>query len=92
MNKKFLLLTISADMSKRKTISSKNNFINFATSILMIIDKYLIIFEHLSSIIKITLYIRFSRLLNDKSIIKFGKQNFYDISNTDKEFSFLLNL
>ena len=76
-------------MSKRKTIYSKNNFINFATSILMIIDKYLIIFIHLSTIIRIALYRTSSRLLNDKSIIKFIKFFFHDTSSTDKEFNFL---
>ena len=73
MNKEFLLLTISADMSKRKTISLKNIFVNFATLILMIIDRYLIIFMHLSIITRIASYTISSRLLDDKSIMKFIK-------------------
>ena len=88
MNKKFLLLTISADISKRKTIFLKNSFVSFAASILIIIDKYLIIFVHLSTMTKIVLYITFSRLLDDKSIIKFIKIFFYDISGTNKELDF----
>ena len=89
MNKKFLSLIISADILKRKTIFSKNSFINFATSILIIINKYLIIFVHLSIIIRIALYITFSRLLDDKLIIKFIKISFQNTLSTDKEFSFL---
>ena len=89
MNKKFLLLTISVDMSKRKTISLKNKFINFATSILMIIDKYLIIVVHLSTIMKIASYTTSSRLLDNESIIKFIKNFLHDTSDTGKEFNFL---
>ena len=72
-------------MSKHKTIFSKNNFVNFATSILMIIDNYLIIFVHLSTITKITLYMMLSRFLSDKSIIEFIKKVFYDTSGINKE-------
>ena len=60
-------------MSKHKIIFSKNNFVSFAASILMIIDRYLIIFMHLSIITKIALYIILSRLFDDKSIMKFIK-------------------
>ena len=88
MNKKILSLAIFTDMSKHKTIFLKDNFINFATSILMIIDKYLIIFMHLSIITKIALYTTFLRLLDNKSIMKFIKISFHDTSDTDKEFSF----
>ena len=73
MNKEVLSLTISADISKCKTIFSKNTFISFKTSILMFIDKYLIIFVHLSIIMKIELYTTLSRLLEDKSMMKFMK-------------------
>ena len=62
-------------MLKHKTIFLKNSFVNFATSILMIIDKYFIIFGHLLTITKAALYITFSRLLDDKSIMKFIKKN-----------------
>ena len=89
MNKKFLSLIISVDISKYKTIFSKNNLVNFATSILIIIDKYLIIFVHLSTITKIMSYMTFSRLLDDKSIIKFINISFHDTLGTDKEFNSL---
>ena len=72
-------------MSKRKTIHSKNNFVNFATSILMITDRYLIIFMHLLTITRIALYITFSRLLDGKSIMKFIEITFHNTSGTDKE-------
>ena len=75
-------------MSKCKTIFSKNTFVNFATSILMIIDKYLIIFIHLSTITRIKLYIILSRLLDDKSMTKFIKISFQDTSDINKELSF----
>ena len=89
MNKESLSLTISVDISKCETIFLKNSFVNFATSILMIIDKYLIIFVHLSTIMKILFYTMFSRLLDVKSIIKFIKISFHDISGTNKKFNFL---
>ena len=89
MNKEFLSLTISVDMSKRKTIFLKNSFVNFATSILMIIDKYLVIFMHLLTITKIMSYTISSRLLDDKSIIKFIKISFQNISGTDKKLNSL---
>ena len=73
MNKEFLLLTISVNILKRKTIFSKNSFVNFATSILMSINRCLIIFMHLLIITKIVLYINSSRLLDDKSIMKLIK-------------------
>jgi len=38
-----LSLTMLANVSKRKTILSKNTFASFATSILVIIDIYLVI-------------------------------------------------
>ena len=71
MNRKSLLLIISAGMSKRKTIFSKNNFVDFAASILMITDRYLIIFVHLLTIMKIVLYTTSPRLLDNKLIMKF---------------------
>ena len=89
MNKKFLLLTIFADISKCKTTFSKKNFISFAILILIIIDKYLIIFLHLSIIMKIALYMMFSRLLNNKLIMKFIKISFHDTSDTNKKLNFL---
>ena len=89
MNKKFLLLTIFADMFKYKTISSKNTFVNFVTSILMIIDKYLIIFIHLLTITRIKLYMILSRLLDDKSMTKFIKISFQDTSDINKKLNFL---
>ena len=92
MNKQFLQLIIFVDILKRKTIFLKNNFVSFAASILMIIDKYLILFVHLLTITRIALYTNLSRLLNDKSIMKFIKKNFQNISDTDKEFNFLQNL
>ena len=89
MNKEFLLLIIFADMSKYKTIFSKNTFVDFATSILMIINKYLIIFVPLLIIIRIILYITLSRLFNGKSITKFIKISFQNTSHINKELSFL---
>ena len=72
-----------------KTIFLKNNFVSFATSILMIINKYLIIFMHLLIITRIILYTTSLHLFNNKSKIKFIKKKFHDTSDTDKEFSFL---
>ena len=92
MNKEFLLLTISADISKYKTIFLKNIFVNSATSILMIINKYLIIFVHLSTITKIKLYMILSRLFDDKSMTKFIKIFFQNTLNINKEFNFFQDL
>ena len=89
MNKEFLSLTISANILKYKTFFLKNSFVSFATLILMIIDKYLIIFIHLSTITKIALYKIFLRLLENKSIIKFMKISFHNTLNINKEFSSL---
>ena len=74
-------------MPKYKTIFSKNSFVSFAASILMIINNYLIIFIHLLIITRITLYMTLLRLLDDKLIIKFIKIAFHDTLDTDKEFS-----
>ena len=79
-------------MLKCKTIYLKNTFINFETLILMLIDKYLIIFVHLSIITRIELYTILSRLLKNKLIMKFMKISFQDTSGIDKKFSFLYNL
>ena len=79
-------------MLKRKTISSKNTFVSFETSILMLTNKYLIIFVHLSIITKIKLYTILSRLLKDKSIMKFMKISFQDTSNINKKLSFSYDL
>ena len=92
MNKDFLSLTISADMSKYKTILLKNIFVNFKILILMLIDRYLIIFIYLSTITKIKLYTTLLRLLKDKSIIKFMKISFHNILNINKRFSFSYDL
>ena len=54
----------------------------------MIIDKYLIIFVHLSIIIKIKLYTTLSRLFNGKSITKLIKTFFQNILNINKKLNF----
>ena len=79
-------------MSKCKTIFSKNIFVSFETSILMLINKYLIIFIHLWIITKIELYTTLSLFLEDKSIMKFMKISFQDTSDINKKFNFLYNL
>ena len=79
-------------MLKYRTIFSKNTFVNFETSILMFIDKYSIIFIHLSIIIRIELYMILSRLLENKSMMKFMKISFKDILDINKKFNSLYNL
>ena len=54
----------------------------------MIIDKYLIIFVHLSTITRIELYTILSRLLDGKSMMKFIEIFFQNTSDIDKEFNF----
>ena len=75
-----------------KTIFSKNTFVSFETLILMLTDKYLIIFVHLLTITRIKLYTTLSRLFEDKSIMKFMKISFQNTSNIDKKLSFLYDL
>ena len=75
-------------MSKCETIFSKNIFISFETSILIFINKYLVVFLHLLIITKIELYMILSRLLEDKSMIKFMKISFQDTLNINKKFNF----
>ena len=89
MNKGFLLLTIFIDILKHKTIFLKNSFVNFMTLSLMIIDKYFVIFVHLLTIMKIASYMMLSRLLDNKSIMKFIKISSHDASDTNKEFNSL---
>ena len=79
-------------MSKYETIFSKNTFVSFETSILMFTDKYLIIFIHLSIIMKIKSYTTLSRLLENKSMMKFMKISFQDTSSINKKLNFLYNL
>ena len=79
-------------MLKYKTIFLKNIFISFETLTLMLTDKYLIIFVHLSIITKIELYITLSRLLENKSMMKFMKISFQDTSDINKKLSFLYDL
>ena len=92
MNEKFLLLIVSADMLKCKTIFSKNTFVSFKTLIQMFVNKYLIIFVYLSIIIRIELYMTLSRLFKDKLIMKFIKYFFQNTSDIDKKLNFLYNL
>ena len=79
-------------MSKCKRIFSKNTFLSFKTSILMFTDKYLIIFVHLSIITRIKLYTILSRLLKNKSMMKFMKISFQNISDISKKLSSSYNL
>ena len=79
-------------MSKYKMSFSKNTFVSFETSILMLINKYLIIFIYLLIITRIELYTILLRLLKDKSIMKFMKISFQDTSSINKKLSFLYNL
>ena len=92
MKKNFLSLIIFADMLKYKIIFSKNTFISFETLILILIDKYLIIFIHLSIITKIKSYTTLSRLFESKLIMKFIKISFQDILDINKKLSSLYNL
>ena len=92
MNEEFLSLTISANISKCRTIFSKNTFVSFETLILMLIKKYLIIFVYLLIITKIELYTTLLRLLKDKSMMKFIKFLFQDISDINKKFNYSYNL
>ena len=57
MKTKSLLLIMLTSVPKRKTILLKNTFANFATSILVITNIYLIIFVQRLTITKIELYI-----------------------------------
>ena len=66
-------------MLNYKIIFLKKTFVSFAILILIIIDKYLIIFVYLSIITEIKLYIILLRLLDDKSMIKFIKKFFKTI-------------
>jgi len=72
------------DVSKRKTILSKNTFVSFIISILVITNIYLIIFVQQSTITKIELYTILRRLLNNKSITKFIIIFFYNFFATNK--------
>ncbi len=62
---------MSINVSKRKTILSKNIFASFATSILMITNIYLIIFVQRSTTTKIKLYTTLRRLFDNKLVTKF---------------------
>jgi len=80
------------NVSKRKTMLSKNIFANFATSILIIIDIYLVIFVQRSTITKIKLYTTLRRLFNDKFVTKFIIIFFYNFFVINKNRSLLYNL
>jgi len=87
-----LSLTMLINISKRKTILSKNTFASFATSILVITNIYLVIFVQRSTITKIKLYTTSQRLFDDKLVTKFIIIFFYDFFAINKNRSSLYNL
>ncbi len=92
MKTNLLSLTMLINVSKRKTILSKNTSVSFATSILVITNIYLVIFVQRLTITKIKLYTTSRRLFNDKLVTKFIIIFFYNFFATSKNRSLLYDL